>query len=623
MQGAWTQRGTTATRALGLLERRFELNAHRNGMADSFMSFVVRNGEPRTLNWRIALAWSLLRSLHPSLCVTSSPDFTYSHPASPLHAYSLALDNILLHSSHGPIDVALRRFINSQLINGPRRFLSQQHCLARLILVRADDPDTLGIIFTTSHIVRRRFVVASSSLRRFPLTRSTPTQISDGQSTLNLCQQFIDLLSSPLPTPLLPSPSFRSPTDFLSHVPTPSELIDTPHTNRDTTTTHTRDDTTTLDAILREWNIPRPLHETMQRLPLATETLYPPLPLSLNTSSHLSSSTPIDSPTCLRLAESNASTLASPSFAATSVSTDGTTTTTTTTHGPTLARRRWFWAISKVLVELDAQTGPRIAPAHMVVNIERDLPSVARQALTLKSPDSTVSTNWPLSQWEGIEYTKEGTQTMLRFCRVERISPSQYSLLSRTSTTQLTKSSPTGMMLYGILSVALSNLHQPSPSPSPPKVDPLKSPKNGILAKKTKVVIGLPLSLRPFLVTPPSSRSLDSPPSSATDMAIRIGFGNLILDVLPSPPSLLVSPVASSDSSSLRDSDLARNVVANARLAKVQFNEMFATPGSKAAAIRVSKLSIYLAKLYWSHHAKILYVPSAFRIVRIVRSANL
>ena len=168
-------------------------------------------------------------------------------------------------------------------------------------------------------------------------------------------------------------------------------------------------------------------------------------------------------------------------------------------------------------------------------------------------------------------------------------------------------------MLYGILSVALSNLHAPTSSSSSlleRNVDSLKTSKNGAHSKKTKILIGLPLSLRPFLESP-STRLTDSPPSSATDMAIRIGFGNLILDVLPCPA---VARAAGATAESLRfasrDIALATPIVANARLAKLQFNEMFAAPGSTAAASRVSKLSIYLAKLYWSHYGKISYVSS-------------
>lgn len=161
-----------------------------------------------------------------------------------------------------------------------------------------------------------------------------------------------------------------------------------------------------------------------------------------------------------------------------------------------------------------------------------------------------------------------------------------------------------GMMLYGILSVALSNLHLPSTSSPERKPDSRESSKTGVGSKKSKILIGLPLSLRPFLVTP-STHMVDSPPSSATDMAIRIGFGNLILDVLPShaAPSTAHSTLTSIEPP--RD-DLARNVVQNARLAKIQFNEMFAAPGSTAASSRVSKLSIYLAMLYWSHYGKVL-----------------
>ena len=144
---------TTLSRPLGLLERRFALNAQRNGMSDSFMSFVI-HAPLATLRWRIALAWTTLRSLHPALALTSLPNFTYSHPTSPRDAYSLALANILTHSSPLPTHTALRDFIDNHLINGPRRFLSTDD-LARLILVTSHDPSSVGIIITTSHIVRR------------------------------------------------------------------------------------------------------------------------------------------------------------------------------------------------------------------------------------------------------------------------------------------------------------------------------------------------------------------------------------------------------------------------------------------------------------------------------------
>ena len=191
-----------------------------------------------------------------------------------------------------------------------------------------------------------------------------------------------------------------------------------------------------MDSILREWSALRPLDEMMERLPLATETLYPSLPL-VTTSSLAHIPAPIDAPTTLLLA--NATSQSTQTNDGDPTTLEGSTTTregSTTTTRSTVARKRWFWAISKVLAELDTINGPRIAPARTVVNIELDLPNVARRTSELKSSEINSRTEanvgverFPLSQWEEVEFSKEGTQTMLRFCRKERISPSEFFVL--------------------------------------------------------------------------------------------------------------------------------------------------------------------------------------------------
>lgn len=70
-----------------------------------------------------------------------------------------------------------------------------------------------------------------------------------------------------------------------------------------------------------------------------------------------------------------------------------------------------------------------------------------------------------------------------------------------------------GMLLYGMVNVAVSNL----PSLQPHPTSTLPNPT---------IVIGFPLSIRPFLATELSQRNQN-------DLAIRLGFGGITLPFTP------------------------------------------------------------------------------------------
>lgn len=177
----------------------------------------------------------------------------------------------------------------------------------------------------------------------------------------------------------------------------------------------------------------------------------------------------------------------------------------TSSPHPSLARQHWFYAISSTLRSLATTRSPR-----RVVTLPR-------------SPSPTTSNPYPQSRWENFEFSTATTGGLVHFSRRGGYSPS--------------------MLLYSLLAVGLSNyssLHLTKGEDEEGSLIP--------------VLIGFPMSLRPFLSTDLSNRNLN-------DLAIRLGFGSIQL------PSLQTSSTSP---------HLARTINLLGRSSKIQFANLLA-----------------------------------------------
>ncbi|GAA6000043.1 hypothetical protein JCM10207_006027 [Rhodosporidiobolus poonsookiae] len=149
---------------------------------------------------------------------------------------------------------------------------------------------------------------------------------------------------------------------------------------------------------------------------------------------------------------------------------------------PSLARQRWFWAIHRVLIRHHGDRYPR---THLMPR------------LAYPDPPIQARTRWPQ-----LRFSRETSSRLLAFCKANGISPS--------------------MLLYSLISLSISCILATEHPTAPYQ----------------PVVIGFPFSLRPFLLSSPSP---DTPPrvvsSPATDLAIRITFGQIHLPNSPLDPS--------------------------------------------------------------------------------------
>lgn len=168
------------TRPLGILEAKFERATQQHGQSDTFvrlsLDLDVADGEDaalvqESLLSRLLLAWAALRAKHPLLAafVRDAPagtsegiphvkprEFCYLPPATNDEALQRASETFLVHSVEGAgsLDAVMDEVQQERILNGPRCLLSQDSCLARLVLLPCtEDTKKLGFFLVISHIV--------------------------------------------------------------------------------------------------------------------------------------------------------------------------------------------------------------------------------------------------------------------------------------------------------------------------------------------------------------------------------------------------------------------------------------------------------------------------------------
>lgn len=166
---------TTATgffsRQLGVLERKFDLAGAAGGQSDTFLqlNFTVPPGDgPRVFFSRLPLAWASLRARHPSLASTihdsvltrhldpvpSPREMRYMAPISDHDALEKAYSTLLMDEQEKDnIDQRMETVLRNKVLNGPRAFLDQERCLARLVVFRGSDGGRNGMTLVIAHCV--------------------------------------------------------------------------------------------------------------------------------------------------------------------------------------------------------------------------------------------------------------------------------------------------------------------------------------------------------------------------------------------------------------------------------------------------------------------------------------
>ncbi|SGY20739.1 BQ5605_C016g08136 [Microbotryum silenes-dioicae] len=284
--GAWT-------RPLGLIETKFDLAAQNDGQGDVFVRMTTRvpAQEVDVLQRRVLLAWTRLRTLHPSLAYTvhDGPQgeaqhvpgvrnrmFRYYVPQNDRDAIEQAWRTVHVQHSSDP-GKAARELQQQQVLNGPRSQLQQSSCLARLVMIINDAQSSDA----DSHL-DPVFMLALSHV------------ISDGISIVNAMRDFFELLTSPWPPTPPTSPPYTRCLDELG----PNSVLSWD----------------VAPGVLSAWNLTALEAEQVSQLTLATEDLWPSLPL--------------DSP-----------------------------------NSASVARKRWFWAITRTIMwltlKLDLETSQR------------------------------------------------------------------------------------------------------------------------------------------------------------------------------------------------------------------------------------------------------------------------
>ncbi|BGP40436.1 hypothetical protein JCM10449v2_004398 [Rhodotorula kratochvilovae] len=252
------------TRALGVLETKFDKATQTDGQSDTFLRLALSldasppAADPADLQdaflSRVLLAWAALRAKHPLLACTVRDAYDEKHPAIPLvQTREFALlppqdaDEALQHAGRaflvhtgkpGSVQEAADEVQDRLVLNGPRALLSQEECLARLVVVRSEeDPLKLGFLLVISHV------------------------ISDGLSVFKLVNELFTLASSPaLPSPPTSAP-FVSLAAYLEGAPEPARWPSP-------------------TEVAAAWRVVMPEADLLAHLPLANEEHYPPLPLS-------------------------------------------------------------------------------------------------------------------------------------------------------------------------------------------------------------------------------------------------------------------------------------------------------------------------------------------------------
>lgn len=157
----------------------------------------------------------------------------------------------------------------------------------------------------------------------------------------------------------------------------------------------------------------------------------------------------------------------------------------------TRAAERWFWAVERVRMQVRAKSRPR-AP-----QFKRKPPIGDKRAH---------------SYWLPLTIDRVTTSKLVSMSRESRLSPSENPRCNLRCVTSIDAVERTGMMMYAIIAVALSNvLH-----------------RHGRTSQKLyqPIIIGFPFSLRPFL-------DIVKHPDVLSDAAIRITFGQIVLPFDP------------------------------------------------------------------------------------------
>ncbi|GAA5833902.1 hypothetical protein JCM9279_001656 [Rhodotorula babjevae] len=487
------------TRALGILEAKFDKATQRDGQSDTFVRLALTldlapssssdsHAAATAFLSRLLLAWAALRAKHPLLACTvrdappgkdasiplvDTREFVLVPPLDAAEALSRATQALLVHTVEGgeTVRAAADEVQDRYVLNGPRALLAQDECLARLAVVRSErEPLELGFILVISHV------------------------ISDGLSVFKLVNELFALASSPeLPSISSPAP-FLSLSSFLDNA-RELEAWDVPA------------------DVATAWRLVVPEDELPSHLPLANEEHYPPIPLSKPTPAVPAQPT-----------EDPPSTTCLPPKAPAPAST---------------ARRRWLWAISRVLIMERQCRFPR---------------TLYFPRLDAPTPPVQARNRWPQLRFE-----RDTSQRLIRLCKSEGISPS--------------------MLLYSLISLSVARIFNRVHTGKP----------------YHPVVIGFPFSARPFLQrTPPPAAAADDPAHEprcsdpATDCAIRITFGCIAL------PSLAL------DSASVDPAQRAlvrSTVLRGARLAKVQFARLLSQEHTRRTVFVAGMYAMILDRL--------------------------
>ncbi|GAA5944137.1 hypothetical protein JCM3775_001076 [Rhodotorula graminis] len=357
------------TRALGILEAKFDKATQRDGQSDTFVRLALTldlNLDPphaatTAFLSRLLLAWASLRAKHPLLACTvrdapqgkhapiplvDSREFVLVPPLDAAEALSQAAQTLLVHSVEDgeSVQAAADEVQDRYVLNGPRALLAQDECLARLVVVRSErEPLELGFVLVISHV------------------------ISDGLSVFKLVNELFSLASSPE----LPEAPSSAPCLSLSSFLDGTREVEAWDVPADVATA---------------WRVVLPENELASHLPLANEELYPSIPLSSPTPT-----VPVQ-PT-----ENPSSTTSLPPAPPVPAST---------------ARRRWLWAITRTLIMARQRRFPR---------------TLYFPRLEAPTPPPQARNRWPQLRFE-----RETSQRLIRLCKTEGISPSMllYSLIS-------------------------------------------------------------------------------------------------------------------------------------------------------------------------------------------------
>jgi hypothetical protein len=161
-------------RSLGVLETKFDRASKELGCSDTFLllKLSVKARDDDTLLARLSLAWTALRAQHPSLACTvqdgqeeliagvPSREFCYRPPASEAEAVASALETLLMEPGGANVQARTEQVLHDAVLNGPRVLLSDESCLARLILVQdervgaAEHEHEHSLLLLISHVVR-------------------------------------------------------------------------------------------------------------------------------------------------------------------------------------------------------------------------------------------------------------------------------------------------------------------------------------------------------------------------------------------------------------------------------------------------------------------------------------